>query len=520
MIDLMGDRNLRDVWLERVQLTPKRTFFIYEDELNRKHTRTFQEFYMEINKTANSFIDLGIKKGDRVALQMGNCPEALMCIFGLAVIGAVAVMINCAYGMEDTAYSVNKSGTSVFISNGENLDRVVDNPLCFSGIRIFINTDKRENRSNIVNLRKMNINQITTLKKIRNISAEDDFEIVLTSGTTSRPKSVLMTHANAIFAGMVATYEFAIRSNDHMMITLPIFHVDFFYVGVMSALINGSMLIMPCRFSARNYWRQVREYHVTVAMVVASIIKILLNTSPFPLEEENDLQIMGYFMDLSLEEKSTFQNRFNIPYLLSMYGLSEALGSITCEPIFGEKRWPSIGKPFFAWQLKIVDCDGKEVPTGKKGEICVKGIKGRSLMKCYDGDPKSTNAVITSEGWLKTGDIGFYDKDGYVYFSGRIKDIIKRRGENVAATEVEHVILSYPDVQNVAVIGVPDEISGEEIKAFVVMKKGCLSTKQDIIDWCCKRMTYFKVPKIIELCDDLPMTSMGKINKNALKNVK
>lgn len=518
MIDLMGNRNLRDVWIERVQLTPEQTFLIYEDELRKKYTFTFREFYDEVNRTANSFIDLGIKKGDRVALQMNNCPETLMCLFGLSFIGAAGLMINCQYQLDDTAYSVNKCSATIMVSKGENLAMHLDNVSVFPNLKLFVSTDKTENRQGVVNLRKMNVNQPTDLKEIRDISAEDDFEIVLTSGTTSRPKGVLMTHANAIFAGTVASYEFAIRPSDRVMITLPAFHVDFLYVGVMTALLNGSVLIMPCSFSARNYWRQAREYGATVAFVVASIIKILLNSPPSSLERENDLQLVGYFMDLTTEEKDEFQTRFNIPTLLSTYGLSEALGSVICEPVFGEKRWPSIGKPFPAWKLKIADSDGNAVPMGENGEIWVKGIRGRTLMKCYEGDPEATNAAITPDGWLRTGDIGHCDKDGYVYFIGRIKDMIKRKGENVAASEVECAILSHPDVQNAAVIGVPDRISGETIKAFVVIKENCTLTEKAIIDYCCERMTYFKVPEFVELCDDLPMTPTGKIDKKALKN--
>jgi crotonobetaine/carnitine-CoA ligase len=518
MIDFMGNRNLLDVWLERVCLTPEQTFLIYENDSREKEIYTFREFYEQVIRTANSFVDLGVQKGDRVVLQMNNCPETIMCIFGLSFIGGVAVILNCGYNLDDTVYAVNKSNACLYVSKEESLQMVLENVSLFKGVKQFVSLDRDKNSFEVINLYNMNINQTSELKELRNIGAEDDFEIVLTSGTTSRPKSVLMTHANAIFAGTVASYEFAIKPSDRVMITLPVFHVDFLYVGAMSALLNGSMLIMPCRFSASNYLRQACEYGATISLVVASMIKILLERNPTTLDENCGLKLIAYFMDLTDEERNEFQKRFKIPNLISTYGLSEALSSVTCEPVFGEKRCPSIGKPFPMWDLKIVDKNCNEVEIGKTGEIWIKGVPGRTLMKCYDGDPEATQSAVTADGWLKTGDLGFYDKDGYVYFSGRIKDMIKRKGENIAASEVEHVILSHPDIKSVAVIGVPEHICGEEVKAYVVLKDGAVLTAKDIIDWCCERMTLFKVPELVELCDSLPMTPTGKIDKKVLKS--
>lgn len=189
---------------------------------------------------------------------------------------------------------------------------------------------------------------------------------------------------------------------------------------------------------------------------------------------------------------------------------------VTVAPVFGEKRWPSIGLPAYDRIVRIVDERGEDVPLGSPGEIIVWGIPGRTLMKGYFKDPDATAAALR-DGWLYTGDNGYFDERGYVYFFDRKKDVIKRSGENISASEVEVALLTHEGVAEAAVIGVPDPIRDEAVKAFVVAREGVDLTVDEVLRHCREHLAGFKVPTVVEIIDGLPKTSIGKIEKKVLR---
>jgi crotonobetaine/carnitine-CoA ligase len=222
-----------------------------------------------------------------------------------------------------------------------------------------------------------------------------------------------------------------------------------------------------------------------------------------------------YAIGLPLDTLLAFQQRFKAP-LCELWGMSETLGATTINPLDGEMRLNCIGIARTENRVKIVDDAGRDVPPGTVGEMVVHGIPGRTIMKGYYNDPEATAATIR-DNWLYTGDNARMDDQGYFYFVDRKKDMIKRAGENLAAAEVEYVISLHPAVQEVAVVGVPDAVRDEAVLAFVIVRPGESCSAVDIIDWCAGKLAAFKVPGFVRFVPDFPRTSLGKVQKNILR---
>lgn len=220
-------------------------------------------------------------------------------------------------------------------------------------------------------------------------------------------------------------------------------------------------------------------------------------------------------MGLRTEEKEAFEERFHVR-LLNSYGMTETVSAVTCVPLYGDQRWPSVGRPAISYEIKIVDQNGNTLPAGSEGEICVHGIPGRSIIPGYFKDEEATRRLIDKDNWLHSGDWGYLDNDGWLFFLGRCGDMIKRSGENISCAEVECVLTSHPLIEDAAVIGVPDPIRNQAVKAFVKLADGAALTANEIIAYCESRLACFKVPEFVAFVKDFPRTATGKIKKREL----
>lgn len=230
---------------------------------------------------------------------------------------------------------------------------------------------------------------------------------------------------------------------------------------------------------------------------------------------DSSLRAVIFSQNVTEMELKEFERRFAVP-LLQLYGMTETIAPPTLNPLYGDRRNMSIGLPTLASRVRVVDEEGRDVTAGSVGELLVYGDPGLTIMAGYLDDPDATAATIV-DGWLHTGDNVVWGHDGYLFFIDRSKDMIKRAGENVAAGEVESVLNEHPDVFDSAVIGVPDPMRDEAIKAFIVRRKGASTAEGALIDWCAQRLARFKVPSLIEFVDELPRTSVGKIQKEVLR---
>ena len=347
------------------------------------------------------------------------------------------------------------------------------------------------------------------------LGSEDPVEILFTSGTTSRPKGVVLTHANCLWSGERVAAAMTLGDDARCLTSLPTFHVNAQSVTVLSALTAAGTCILLQEFSAGRFWGQMRAHRATQTSLVAMQLRTLLAQPPAPTDTDHSLRRVFYAINVTDDEKKRFEERYGVE-LINGYGLSEAMTLVTMAPVFGDRRWPSIGLPLYDREVRILDDGGAVLPAGELGEIAVSGVPGRTLFKEYYKDPGATAAALAG-GWLHTGDNGWLDGDGYVFFLDRKKDVIKRAGENISASEVERVLVEHPAIEEVAIIGVPDPIRDEAVKVFIVLSAGESATAEDISAFCATRLAGFKVPTVYEFRESLPKTSVGKIEKKALR---
>lgn len=283
----------------------------------------------------------------------------------------------------------------------------------------------------------------------------------------------------------------------------------------MPVICMGGTLIMVEHYSARRFWRQVCEHkaHFTDTMSIMNRTMLLQPVQPW--EKDHCIKQIYFSMGLSQDELEAFESRFNVR-LLNSYGMTETVSAVTCSPLCGDRHWPSVGRPALSYDIKIIHPDGTECAPGEEGEICIHGIPGRTIISGYYKNEKDTLRLIDSEGWIHSGDAGYLDEDGWLFFLGRYGDMIKRSGENISALEVECVLTSNENIADAAVIGVPDPIRDFAVKAFVLLREGATMTEQEVIDYCNRRLSSFKVPTIIEFVTEFPRTATGKIKKQKL----
>lgn len=519
-MDIIGTKNVRDVIELKAKQFADKECIVFEDRQGYVIRYTYAQFDEMVNKYANILLKKGICKGDKVMVHMLNSPEYLFSWFACAKIGAVMIPTNVLAGAFEMEYFLQFSEAVAIVTEPAYMEMFTGLlKTCKSVKNIFLartsprypNQKLYENTTVIADLLKDTPADVPETE----IHNEDDLMWLFTSGTTSRPKAVQLTHANAVFAGIFGAQAWKVTSSDRHFIVLPLFHVNGQFISVMPTLTAGATLIMAEQFSASRYMTQARRHKATTTSLVAATVKMILNQPPTEDDARNDLRIVMYAIAIPDEKWIEFENRFDVK-LCDLWGMTETLGATTLNPIDGVMKRNCIGMPRMENAVKVVDEEGNEVSPGTVGEIVVKGVPGRTLMKSYYNNPEATAETIR-DGWLHTGDNAYMDEEGYFHFVDRKKDMIKRGGENVAATEVEYVISLHPKVKEVAVIGVPDPIRDEAIMAVIILKPGEACAEKEIIDWCAEKLAKFKVPSFVKFKDDFPRTSIGKIQKNVLR---
>lgn len=525
MTDIVGNEDMRSLWDGLATSRGEKTFLIYQDREGRVREYSYRMFNDEINRTANLFLDLGIKKGENVAIHMHTCPEFMMCLFGLAKIGAVLVPMNDQYLQEECEYVLDKCNIVSAVIDDDFTD--LYESICADGFVFakkllhvssesaggFHQTDFLAPESDFEYQKSMQPNE---LKEVRPLSPEDVAEILFTSGTTSRPKGVELTHCNMVYSGIYGAWEVSMTENDRMLSTMPACHSNFQLAAMTPVLSTGATLIAIEKYSARRFWQQVRDYRATVTQCVAMMLRTLMLQPVVQDEKDHCLREVLYFLPVADEEKRAFEERFDLR-LMNTYGSTESLVWVLTDPPYGERKWPSVGRVGLSYEVRIADDEGNELAPGEVGEIVIKGIPGRTLMKGYHGDPEATAKVFDEQGWMHTGDKGYQDESGWFYFFDRKVNLIKRSGENISSTELENILVTHPKIAEAAVIGVPDPIRDQAVKAFVLPVNGETISEEEILDFCSTHMAAFKVPSYIEIREDFPRTCSMKIEKKLLK---
>ncbi|WP_223145109.1 AMP-binding protein [Actinotalea subterranea] len=540
-MDIVGSRTLRDLWDDLARDAGERTFLVFEDASGAVVEHTYAQFEVLVARTANLFTSLGVGRGDAVAVHLRNCPELLMCMFGLAEIGAVLVPLHprstreecadIAARVEARVVVCEPDGLAVWgvpaapvvpaavpgaVPDGAPSGAVADGPrVVVQHVLVARSATPHGPVHGVTRFEEARDAQPDRLAVDAALSSDDPAGIVFTSGTTARPKGVVLTHANLIFSGHFVDWQASLTSADRLLTTMPACHVNFQLNALMPVLTAGATLVMVERYSASQFWRQVCRHDATVVQSIAMMVRTMLLQPAAPWERENRVREVLYYLPITDEEKARFEERF-ATRILNSYGTSETLVGVLTDPPHGERRWPSIGRVGLGYEARVADEQGREVGPGVVGEIQVRGVLGRTLMQGYHKDPAATAAAVDADGWLHTGDLGWVDDDGWFYFVERRTLLIKRSGESVSPAEVEAALSRHPGVCECAVIGVPDPIHDEAVKAFVVPAPGVVLTERDVQEHCRALLAEFKVPTVVEIVPSLPHTRSFKVAKASL----
>ncbi|MDR3845749.1 MAG: crotonobetaine/carnitine-CoA ligase [Eggerthellaceae bacterium] len=537
MADIVGNETLRDLWQSVVERKGRRHFLTFQNRVGDVFEYTYAAFDEDVNRIANVFLDLGIEKGDHVALHLHSSPEFLMCLFGLAKIGAVAVPINEQYLADEAEYILENSDAicvvveplfyetyQELLARGHYFPKGVvvaragtESPksnIDFSNIYTPLGTVE-EGQQGIYDFWMMRCEQSAILRDSCELASDDPVQIIYTSGTTSRPKGVVLTHANMVFSGLYGDWEVSLRGSDRVLTSMPACHSNFQLAALMPVITAGASLIIIEKYSATRFMKQIRHYKATVIQCVAMMLRTLLLQPVDPEEKNHCVREVLYFIPITDAEKEEFEQRFNMR-IMNTYGSTESIGWAITDPPVGARNWPSVGRAGLGYKARICDMNDNELPPGEVGEIQIKGERGRSVMLEYYNNPEATENTFSVDGWLKTGDQGYQDDNGWFYFVDRKVNMVKRSGENISTTELEEILEQHLAIAEAAVIGVPDPIRDQAIKAFVRFAPGESMTLAEVEQYCKDHMASFKVPTFYEVVEDFPRTCSMKIEKKLL----
>lgn len=478
---------------------PDRPFLVYERAPGQAEQVSWAELGVRADRTAGALHRLGVRPGGRFSVHLANCPEFYDLWFGAALLGAAIVPSNPLSTADELGYLMKHAGCRLAVTQPDLLP-VARQAAEAAG-------------ADVISIDQDWVRPADRAPALAGPDPHDVLGVLYTSGTTSRPKGVLVTHAAYLHAGDVVAGHLRLRPEDRNLIVLPLFHGNAQYYSTMSSFVTGASVALAPRFSASRWSEQAASLGATVASLFAAPIRMILAQEPSHYDTKHRLRVVMFAQNVTEEQLAEFERRFRVP-LIQLYGMTETVAPPTMNPLYGDRRGLSIGRPVATARLRVTGGNGRDA---EQGELLVHGEPGVTLMAGYLDNPEATAKALDTDGWLHTGDTVRADEDGYLYFIDRDKDLIKRAGENVASTEVERVLNEHPAVFESAVVGVPDPVRDQAIHAVVVLHKGAILSQEELIGYCRERLAKFKVPDSIDFADTLPRTSVGKIRKHLLR---
>lgn len=503
--------NLVHSLAETAQKQGERTAYVFQDQ-----SVSYDYFNNMVTKFSSSLAEMGIGKGDNVALIVGNSPHFLIGLYGVMRAGATVIPVNPIYTADEMHYIMQNGDVKAIITLDILLPIMQSLTPRLPSIEHIIICETQPEKTYEENEK---MKTFTTLVQAGDVSFpcapidEEDIAVILyTSGTTGKPKGAMLTHKNLYSnADDVANY-LQYSENDRVVAALPMFHVFCLTVAVNAPIVNGATILMLPKFSPQEVFRLCRTYEATVFAGVPTMYNYLFLHEGGNAEDVKTLRLCisgGASMPVAL--LTNFEKKFNV-IVSEGYGLSEA-APVTCfNPLDRPRKPGSIGTNIWNVENKVVNELGEEVAVGEVGELIV---RGPNVMKGYYKAPEETAATLR-DGWLYTGDLAKMDEEGYFYIVDRKKDIVLVGGYNVYPREVEEVLYAHEAVAEVVVIGAPHESLGEAVKAFVVLKDQTV-TEEELIAYCAEHLAKYKVPSSVEFLAELPKNTTGKLLRRVLK---
>lgn len=472
---------------------------------------TYSELDSRCNRTANMLKDLGVKKGDRVAFLMMNGVEFIESFFAVAKIGAVCVPLNWRLTPDELCFILKDSGSTVLIYSTDFDDAVteINSRGDATDLQHYVSVGEAQPFAR-------NYDALTTAASdaAPEIGAEDDdvLFIMYTSGTTGLPKGAVHTHNTTLWGSLTALVTSDTRQKDRYLLVLPLFHVGALN-PLLTAVHGGGSCVVMRSFDLNEIWNQIQKEKITTMLAVPAMLNFMLQT---PVWKETDYSTLRWIMSGAAPVPvSLIETYADMGIEINqVYGLTETCGpSCLISPDDALRKAGSTGMAFFHTNVRVINSDGDDIAAGDVGEVIV---SGRHIMKEYWNRPEATADTIKN-GWLHTGDLATIDEDGFVYIQDRIKDMIISGGENIYPAEIENVLLSHPDIADVAVIGQQNEQWGEIPIACVVSANPDLKA-EDVLKHCDGKLARYKLPKGVEFVPEIPRNPTGKALKRILRD--
>ncbi len=493
--------NLRELLESRASATPEKAFLFSAPD---RRQFTYAELDFAVNRAASMLASHGIGKGDVVSLLMPNSAEYILAYLACWKLGALAGPVNSLLKEHETVFVMQNSEAKAILIHPDFHERIEAIRGELPHLQSVITFDDEAEAT-----REFKGQGPADVE----LGKDDDAIIIYTSGTTGKPKGCLLTHGNIIANARQISEWLGFTDNDRLLTIMPLFHMNAVSVTTMTALYAGGSTVISPKFSAKRFWNTISDYGITSFGSVATMLSMLLNTYPDGVPEGCRTEQLRFAMcgsaPVPAEVMKKFEETFNCP-VVEGYGLSES----TCRSTFNppdERRPGSCGLPI-GNEMKVFDDNDGEVADGELGEVV---LRGENILKGYYKNPEAT-ANAFRNGWFHTGDIGYRDKDGFFFIVDRKSDMIIRGGENIYPREIDEVLYQHPAIAAAATIGVPDELYGEEVAAFVVLKDGAKISEGDLISYCTERLADYKCPKSIRIVKDIPKGPTGKLLKREL----
>ena len=512
----LEDRTIGRILAEKAERLPDKAWLLWQDE-----RYTFADLEAMTNRFANGFKDLGIGKGDHVAVLLPNGPEFFWTIWGLGKLGAVVVPVNTAAKGELLRYFVDQSDSKWIVVDDESAQRVAAIADAVPKVRGFLYHGPKAPAACGIASRTAPVLALRELARASDarppIDAvrHDDLHLIMyTSGTTGPSKGVMSPHAQGHGVGWSLAKFCGYRPDDVLYTCLPLFHGNALWYSAYAALWAEAALAVAPRFSATQFWDDIRRFGATQFNTLGAMTNILWKLPPSPADRDHRLRLC-MTVPVPKEIYQQMQQRYHVQ-ITSVYAMTENCAVTLFTPDDPPTKAGSAGKTRGYAEIRIVDDEGRECRPGETGEIAMRTVAPGMMMTGYYKMPEAT-AQQFRDGWFQTGDRGYVDADGYLFFVDRKKEAIRRRGENISAYEVELILSRHPKVLEVAAIPVSSELTEDDVMVYVVPKPGEKPTEKEVVEFCNEHMAYFMVPRFVAFVDALPKTPSEKIEKYKLQ---
>ncbi|WP_278976555.1 AMP-binding protein [Oligella urethralis] len=503
---------------------------------------TYQELRDQVDRVACSLRRLGFRRGDRLALWATNSAEWTVIQYATAKAGIILVTLNPSYRRKELEYSLNKVSCAglVLISSFKDSDyesmvydvvpELKDAPLGelrsanVPSLRYVIKLED-DPSTGILNYKDLLVEptaaELEALQEVgKELQFDDPINIQFTSGTTGSPKGTTLTHHNILNNGYFIGEKIKLSPADRVSIAVPLFHCFGMVIGNLACVTHGAAMIYhgPV-FNPTDNLKVIEEEKCTAAYGVPTMFIAMLEHPEFKSFDLSSLRtgVMAGSV-CPMEVMRRVVDEMNMREVTICYGMTEtspvSMQSDVDDPL--DKRVSTVGRIHPHVEVKIIDELGRIVPRGVSGELCTRGY---SVMQGYWGEPELTAEVIDKARWMYTGDLAVMDEDGYCNIVGRIKDLVIRGGENLFPREIEEFLYTHPAIQDVQVVGVPDEVYGEELCAWIMLKENASLTEEEVKEFCAGQISRQKIPRYIRFAEEFPMTASGKIQKFKIREI-